>query len=142
MKRIATLSLVLFAIGCGQKTAEIDQLEKEVFVIHDEVMPKMSQIMQLRDGISQEVTLLDSLLKVKTNDSLQKRKDTALALSLALKNADEGMMDWMHAYNGDSIKNLSGEAALKALTFEKDKIAKVKTQMLESISKAESFLKK
>jgi hypothetical protein len=48
----------------------------------------------------------------------------------------------MHAYNGDSIKALDAEMALKVLQVEKDKIAAVKTQMLESITKAEAFLKK
>ncbi|MCU0338914.1 MAG: viral A-type inclusion protein [Spirosomaceae bacterium] len=135
-------ALIVTLTACSSKTAEIEQLEKEVFVIHDEVMPKMSDIMALQKSISGEIATLDSLLKTKANDSLEKRKITALELSTALKTADEGMMNWMHAYNGDSIKALDAEMALKVLQVEKDKIAAVKTQMLESIAKAEAFLKK
>lgn len=139
---LITTAFLLIMLACDSKTAQLEQLEKEVFDIHDEVMPKMGQIMELQKSVSNEIALLDSLLQLKANDSLKLRKDTALQLSTALKTADEGMMNWMHAYNGDSIKTLTTEVAIKTLQVEKEKITTVKTQMLESIAKAEAFLKK
>ncbi|WP_157585420.1 viral A-type inclusion protein [Runella zeae] len=132
----------MMIFSCSQEKGNIDQVEKEVFAIHDEVMPKMGQIMDLRNALSQKIVTIDSLLKIKNEDSLQQQKDQALTLSNALQQADEGMMNWMHAYNGDSLKALSGDEALKALNAEKTKISQVRDQMLESITKAEAFLKK
>jgi small-conductance mechanosensitive channel len=146
MKKVSLLlSLVIptmMIFSCSQEKGNIDQVEKEVFAIHDEVMPKMGQIMDLRNALSQKIVTIDSLLKIKNEDSLQQQKDQALTLSNALQQADEGMMNWMHAYNGDSLKALSGDEALKALNAEKTKISQVRDQMLESITKAEAFLKK
>ncbi|WP_428662279.1 viral A-type inclusion protein [Runella sp.] len=141
-KFIISLSLCILIFACGQDKAAVEQTEKEVFVIHDEVMPKMGQLMELKNGLSKEITTIDSLIKISSNDSLQKRKEEALTLSIALTEADQGMMDWMHDYNSDSLKALTGETALKAMTAEKTKITAVRDKMLESMTKAEQFLKK
>lgn len=143
MKKIFVSALTMAVLSsCGQDKAAVEQAEKEVFVIHDEVMPKLGQLMEYKEALSKEITSLDSLLKIKTIDSLQKRKEEALALSTSLQEADKGMMDWMHDYNGDSLKTLPGDEALKAMNAEKTKIGTVRDKMLESMSKAAQFLKK
>ncbi|MCP1382384.1 viral A-type inclusion protein [Runella salmonicolor] len=139
---IIAFGIVLFASACSEDKGSVEQTEKEVFVIHDEVMPKMGQLMELKTGLSKEISAIDSLVKITPNDSLQKRKEEALALSVALTEADQGMMNWMHDYNGDSLKALSGEEAIKAMNAEKTKISAVRDKMLESMAKAEQFLKK
>lgn len=139
---VNALIISLLVSACGQDKDSVEQTEKEVFVIHDEVMPKMGQLMDLKTGLSKEIAAIDSLTKISVNDSLQKRKEEALALSLALTEADQGMMDWMHNYNGDSLKALSGDAALNAMNAEKTKISAVRDKMLASMTKAEQFLKK
>jgi hypothetical protein len=138
---VTIISLALLA-SCGQDKAAIEQAEKEVFAIHDEIMPQMGQLMEYKKTLSYEITLLDSLLKIKANDSLQKRKDEALALSSTLQEADKGMMDWMHDYKGDSLKTLSSEEALKAMDAEKTKISAVRDKMKDGMEKAAQFLKK
>lgn len=143
MKNTAGAIIIsLLVSSCGQDKASVEQAEKEVFVIHDEVMPKMGQLMDLKTGLSKEIAAIDSLSKISANDSLQKRKEEALALSLALTEADQGMMDWMHNYNGDSLKALTGTEALNAMSAEKTKISAVRDKMLVSMTKAEQFLKK
>lgn len=138
---IAAISVALLG-SCGQDKAAIEQAEKEVFVIHDEIMPQMGQLMEYKKTLSQEIMVIDSLLKIKAIDSLQKRKDQALSLSSLLEEADKGMMDWMHDYKGDSLKMLSSEDALKAMDAEKTKISTVRDKMKESMEKAAQFLKK
>ena len=138
---VAVCCLALLS-SCGQDKSAVENAEKEVFVIHDEIMPQMTQLMEYKSGLSAEITKLDSLLKISSNDSLQKRKDEALAISSTLQDADKAMMDWMHDYNGDSLKSLSGEEALKAMNAEKTQISTVRDKMLESMAKAEQFLKK
>lgn len=139
---IVAFGFALSISACSEDKGSVEQTEKEVFVIHDEVMPKMGQLMELKTGLSKEISAIDSLVKITPNDSLQKRKDEALALSVALTEADQGMMNWMHNYNGDSLKALSGEEAIKAMNAEKTKISAVRDKMLESMAKAEQFLKK
>ncbi len=95
-----------------------------------------------KSTLSKEITALDSLLKINANDSLQKRKEEALQLSSLLQDADTGMMNWMHDYNGDSLKTLSGDEALKAMAAEKTKISAVRDKMKEGMDKAAQFLKK
>ncbi len=143
MKKLIVIAVTMAIFSsCGQDKAAVEQAEKEVFVIHDEIMPQMGQLMEYKQTLSQEITALDSLLKIKTIDSLQKRKDDALALSVSLEEADKGMMNWMHDYNGDSLKTLSGDEALKAMNAEKTKISAVRDKMKEGMEKAAQFLKK
>ena len=143
MRKLIVSAITMAILGsCGQDKAAVEQAEKEVFVIHDEVMPKIGQLMEYKEALSKEITSLDSLLKIKSIDSLQKRKEEALALSSSLQDADKGMMDWMHDYNGDSLKTLSGDEALKAMNAEKAKIGAVRDTMLESMGKTAQLLKK
>jgi len=141
MKKIITTALVsaLF-IACGQDKATVEQAEKDVFVVHDEIMPQMGQLMEYQKELSKEITAIDSLLKIGASDSLQKRKEEALSLGSMLKEADNGMMDWMHDYKGDSLKALASDEALKAMSAEKTKIDAVKVKMTESMTKAKAFL--
>lgn len=143
MKNIlVALSCVAILGACGQDKAAVEEAEKEIFAIHDEIMPQMTQLMEYKSGLSTEITKLDSLLKINTNDSLQKRKDEALAISTTLQEADKGMMDWMHDYRGDSLKALNGEEALKAMGVEKTKITAVREKMRDGMDKAKTFLGK
>jgi len=143
MKNIlVALSCVAILGACGQDKAAVEEAEKEIFAIHDEIMPQMTQLMEYKSGLSTEITKLDSLLKINTNDSLQKRKDEALAISTTLQEADKGMMDWMHDYRGDSLKALNGEETLKAMGVEKTKITAVREKMRDGMDKAKTFLGK
>jgi hypothetical protein len=138
---VAVCCLALLS-SCGQDKSAVENAEKEVFVIHDEIMPQMTQLMEYKSGLSAEITKLDSLLKISSNDSLQKRKDEALAISSTLQDADKAMMDWMHDYRGDSLKALNSDEALKAMDAEKTRISAVREKMREGMDKAKTFLGK
>ena len=138
---VAVCCLALLS-SCGQDKSAVENAEKEVFVIHDEIMPQMTQLMEYKSGLSAEITKLDSLLKISSNDSLQKRKDEALAISSTLQDADKAMMDWMHDYRGDSLKALNSDEALKAMDAEKTRISAVREKMREAMDKAKTFLGK
>ena len=143
MKNIIVVVCCLALLSsCGQDKSAVENAEKEVFVIHDEIMPQMTQLMEYKSGLSAEITKLDSLLKISSNDSLQKRKDEALAISSTLQDADKAMMDWMHDYRGDSLKALNSDEALKAMDAEKTRISAVREKMREGMDKAKTFLGK
>lgn len=121
---------------------QAEKLEKEVMMIHDAVMPKMGELISLESAISKRIAQLDSITQSTPTDSLSHSLlKNALLLSSQLKKADDGMMDWMHRYKGDSLKKLAPEEAIKALTHEKINIEQVSDDMLKSIEDAQKFLK-
>jgi hypothetical protein len=139
MKHLLMSILALTIIACNQDKAQVENLEKEVFAVHDEVMPKMSKLLELKEAISQDIAKSDSLLKFKPNPDLEKRKTEGLTISEALEDADRNMMDWMHTYNSDSLKTLQPAAAIDYLKAEKTKIVSVRDKMLDAMVRAEKF---
>lgn len=126
-----------------QEQKQIDTLEKEVMMIHDAVMPKMGELVALQSTLSKHIAYTDSLLKITPSDtSLQNTLKQSTMLATDLKKADDGMMNWMHQYKGDSLKKLPPKEALQALTNEKIKIEQVSDDMLKSIEDAQQLLKK
>ncbi len=139
MKYLLTSILALTMIACNQDKAEVENLKNEIFAVHDEVMPKMSKLLELKEAVSQDISKTDSLLKIKPSPNLEKRKAEGLAISEALDDADRNMMDWMHRFNGDSLKTLSPAEAKDYLDTEKLKINAVRDKMLDGIARAEKF---
>jgi len=137
------ISGVFLVSACqNEEQAKVEKLEKEVMMIHDAVMPKMSELVTLEGSISKKITHLDSLLQITPNDTaLQQSLKQSLTLASQLKKADEGMMDWMHKYKGDSLKKLPPLQAIQAFTQEKIKIEQVSDDMLKSMEEAQNFIK-
>ncbi|GAB4031108.1 viral A-type inclusion protein [Spirosoma jeollabukense] len=131
--------------GCNSGKETVKETENEVFAIHDEVMPKIDDIMKLKKQLKQRIALLDSL---KTTGSataevrIGEEKDQASRLSRNLLVADSLMMDWMSHYNGDTLAKLSSDDALRYLGAQKDQISDVKTKVNTSIEQAKQFLGK
>ncbi len=137
---IACFALVLAA--CNQNAEKVQELEKEVMDIHDEVMPRMGTINTLQKSLRSRITALDSLQQegVASNTQAGQRLK-ALELRQELTTADSLMMDWMYAYRGDSAKALPGPAAMEYFRLEKDKIQLVRERTDKSIEAAKEFLK-
>ncbi len=134
---------VLMVAACQNgEQVQINTLEKEVMMIHDAVMPKMGELVALESTLRQHISQTDSLLKIKPNDStLQQALEQYRFLASQLQEADRSMMEWMHDYNGDSLKKLPPSQAIQALTQEKIKIEQVSDDMLKSIEDTQNFLK-
>lgn len=130
----------MFSAACaGEDRTAIDKMEQELFVVHDEIMPKMGKLVELQEAVSQKIAEADSLLKREPDAELEKRKLEGLSVSEKLRDADKGMMDWMHDYKGDTLKTLKVEAAIGYLNAEKTKINAVRDKMLEALTRAEKF---
>lgn len=130
MKKILLPVLILsITFACSKSEDKQKKMIEEVMAVHDEVMPKMDEIMTLKGQ-------LDSVAKV-SPDSV-KAKD----LYVALDSADVKMSDWMSGYNPDGVKGKSEEEVLKYYEEEKNKIVKVKELTNTSIEEAKTFLKK
>lgn len=129
-KIITTISLLALLIGC-QKNAEDKQklMIDEVMAVHDEVMPKMDDIMSLKSS-------LDSAIKVSPDSAKAKKLYSALDV------ADNQMMGWMENYDSESVKGKSEEQISKYFANQKTRITEVKVLTVKSIEEAKKFLRK
>ena len=132
MKKIIIPVLFLLGASSCQKAQQEDQQKKlidEVIAVHDEVMPKMDEIMTLKGQ-------LDSVAKV-SKDSAKARD-----LFIQLDSADIKMSNWMAEYNPESVKGKGNEEVMKYLENEKKRINEVKDITNTSITNAKQFLSK
>lgn len=112
-----------FFIQCKQETPgqiKINQLHESVMEIHDEVMPKMSEIYSLKK----------KLTKVESDERV-------VQLIEDLEAADEMMMSWMHQYKKPSNTD---DTSFAYLDSQSQAIKEVKDKMLTAISNAQKFL--
>ena len=126
------LLLLSFSIGVmsckndqPMEKAEDQLLHDKVMAIHDEVMPKMSDIHRLKKELRAEI------------DSTQQEELESITRQLVLLNdADESMMDWMHELKIPEeriakIEYLEGQVPL---------IENVRDKMLAAIETSEELL--
>jgi hypothetical protein len=131
MKKILiTISLLASLTAC-QKNKEDKQktMISEVMAVHDEVMPKMDDIMSLKSS-------LDSVIKVSPDSAKAKTLYSNLDI------ADNQMMDWMGNYDSESVKGKSEVEISKYFADQKTKITEVKVLTNKSIDEAKIFLEK
>lgn len=142
---VGATALLLSLTACSNTGDEqLQNTEKEVFAIHDEVMPRLDEVMKLRKQLTQRIDSLDkagtttqeAAATVQTDDE----KAQAILLSKHLKEADSLMMDWMSRYNADTLKQLEPEQGLRYLEQEKEKITNVKSKINTSIEEARKYL--
>lgn len=142
MKNLLIILLLLSSCAQQEKkenTHEIDEIEtseayKETMTVHDEVMPKMDNIVQLKKQLKVKI---DSL-------SLGSNPDTASINALntqvvELENADKAMMDWMHQFDG-SKKSDTTEAIIQYYMSQKEIITDVAEKMNTAIKNATAAL--
>lgn len=148
--RIKSLAFILigFSIACNNSstdkaaedtafTAKEDSLFSAVQEGHDVGMAKYGK---LKRSISEVEKRLDSLSKLPEEkvDALN-RKDL-MDLQQDLTHALKGMDDWMTNFVMDSAKS-NHEQRLKYLESEKEKVTKVREDILNSLQRADSLLK-
>jgi hypothetical protein len=145
------LSLLLAACSGSQEFGEQEAQKEIVMKIHDEVMPKMSNIYELQKQ-------LDEVLKPKMQATEADSAAIGKIFSLKdqLKSADDAMMQWMRDFSkemappGDAEtyqqflqrQGISHQEYMKFLAEEEEKIREVKEKMLTSIADAQQFLEK
>lgn len=113
-KHLFLSSLILLGTSCqsSEETA-IKELNDSVMNLHDNLMPKTEQIIQLK-------TSLDSLSK--GPDSVHVKK-----LIQSLDRADNEMMHWMHQFSLDSLAKMEFQAKLSYLQDQLKKLKSVET---------------
>lgn len=133
----ALLFFSLLIFSCSDKgTAgiEVAELEEEVMYIHDDVMPKMSDIMKHKEKIN--ALLSDSSWHETNQEYVNNLRRTLDKLNVAEKE----MWNWMHNYSDVFGQLQSDQQKTDFLLKEKEKISEVRVLMLESIEQAEAEL--
>lgn len=110
-------------------------LYNQMMDIHDEVMPKMDDIMKLKRALQDEIA--------NTPEMVAERKQELENVIYTLDSANNSMMNWMHRIHefdplADSVDQ---EKAREYLESEMEEIKKVKELMSESIEKAKTVVK-
>jgi prefoldin subunit 5 len=119
--------LLINFTGCKpEKSNTLETLKSEVIGIHDEVMPKMSEIHKNKK-------MLQKALEVVSVDN----KEIILLHIQKLEEADEAMMSWM----GDYKIPVDEEEAIKYLQDQRNEITRVKNLMLKAIEKSSDIIK-
>ena len=137
-------SILFFFFNCNSNNNEKEQndtfslppvaanLYQIVGEQHDTAMLLMKDIGNARNNLRKS-------LKSETTDSVQ--KDIILDLLLALKKADDAMMNWMREFKNTALDEdlynaMSEEEIITYLRNEESKIKAVHQQMLKSIADA------
>ena len=130
--------MILFAFflfSCNNDKKEQDQFYKEVMDIHDEVMPQMYPLRKLVKDlkVQADLVLIDSI----EVDSV--RLDLIKEAAVKATKANESMMDWMHQFK--QIKEgTPHKEVIKYLLDQKQKISKVREDMLTAKKEAEKYI--
>ncbi|MEM6845558.1 MAG: hypothetical protein AAF632_25315 [Bacteroidota bacterium] len=147
----ATLVSVTFMIGCQPSaTTEAQEIYIEAMEIHDEVMPRMGEIMQLRRAIEARIDSLQQLDSAAYADTVQYMQFVVRNLQYA----DQAMMQWMRnvkkvpgmeeaqtSYQDEmSMETIDTTNIVQIQRSQKTAIEQVKQQMESSIEQAQSLL--
>ena len=109
-----------------------DSLFKDVMHDHDEGMARMGK---LSVSIRQLKAKTDSLIKAKRNPETERK------ILEELEYAEMAMNTWMREFNMDTLKDQANRR-IDYLESEKQKVARVRSNILESIRKADSLLRR
>lgn len=115
---IFIMSAILL-VACQEKPKETDVLYKKVMEVHDEIMPKMGDIMKLKKQLEEKLAELD------TATEIDRTKIDEIERAIAdLDNSHEEMMSWMRQFDRD-FEGMVNEEILKYLNDQKGRIEKV-----------------
>lgn len=129
-------AIVLFLLAsCNQTQTQEQEKWDAIMAVHDELMPKMSDINRLNQELTARLGALDS---TKAED-----RAAVLAQIQGLASAENTMMDWMS--NVKSLEQVRQEGdhtkVMEYLEAEQNKVDQMKEEMLKSIENAEIFVK-
>lgn len=134
MKKIITIAfcLTVFLLGACKTEPDAKAVKKEVLNIHDKLMIDGARVVNNR-------IKLDAILR---SDQIKSVDDSAKIadLVLSLNQADENMMDWMHAFKND-FNGKNEEENLNYFKSEMVKIRAVEDDYIKVTRASDSVLK-
>lgn len=147
---LAVISMTVLACNNAQDNAaerkdgysnepktEIDSLYHQVMEGHDVGMAKMGALKKY-NGLAQ--SKIDSVQKLSADKQDKSYLQEVMTLQQQLINAEKGMNEWMEGFNLDSASGPTASAGY--LKSELQKVTIVRDNILGSLGKADSLLKK
>ena len=133
MRLVFAFLIGVFISSCGPDKKAIESAKfDEVMAVHDEVMPKMSNIRKLKKALQDKAEMLAP------EDSTGAQQDAIAEMVVELEAASESMMVWMRNFS-EPGEEASHEEVLKFYDEEMSKVMEVREKMLNAIEKAESM---
>lgn len=126
---VFTALLALLLASCSNVN-EVEKLKAEVMEVHDEVMPEMGNLMNLKKRLKD---------KIAYSDSIGESTEELDQVVHNLEGADEAMMEWMRNYK-DPSSEMTKDQALKYLNEKMKSIKEVKQKINSSKAAAEALL--
>lgn len=139
-KTLFFLAVSLCIIACQQKENR-KELRSEVIKLHDEVMAKNSEVVNLQMTLDTLIRNVDSLKKANPQRDTAVLKKDLIKLLERLKVAEEGMNEWMHAFEPDTEGKTEDEAS-GYFQAEKKKLQRIDSLYDESTEQTKAYLKK
>lgn len=129
--------LVMLTACTDPRKEVINELKKETIAVHDEVMPRMGELMELSSDMKKirEQVVLDSA------DSAGDGRLVYTEQIMALEQAHEAMMQWMADYQPDYEQSHQLDSAIHYYQEQREAIYQVKQSVEISIEDAQ-YLKK
>jgi hypothetical protein len=134
---------MLLAMACGPDKAAVEKAEKEVFALHDAVMPlTMGAFPKLQDQLNARLIALDSLKNagVASQVQLGEEREQIAQIRRQLSLADSSMNSWMENYKGDTLEKLNTADALRYLDQEKQTMTIIKQRTDNAMTAAKAYL--
>ena len=129
----ACASLTHLCACRNEQEDAVNQLNSEVMKLHNETMPKMGDLHELKKALKLKRDAI-------SEDSIQ-LKEALLAAQLSLSEADDHMMQWMHNYTEGKNTAKTFEDKIKFFKAQKDSILIVNNQIYMSIAVANKYVK-
>lgn len=134
MKKLSFLFIVLLTISSCGGGFDANEEKNKIFDVHDEVMPKMGEVMNLRKKVLEKASTME---EAKANELRDLAKE--------LNDASNQMMTWMRDWSknsGQYMEMQNGADAQKTyLAGEMEKVQEVKKAINESLERAKAALK-
>ncbi len=137
MKRIffplLLLGFVLSFAACDNSDKEAEsKLNQEIMKVHDEVMPKMSELNRMKRQIGE--------FKDAVPDDNAEMKDSLINAILMLAKTEDNMNDWMGGYKYPN-PDIKHEEMMKYLKGKQDTIKQISNEIFMTIAIGNGLLK-
>jgi hypothetical protein len=120
-------------IGCNNDKKESESaINKDIMVVHEDIMPKMSEINRLKRQLGR--------YKDSVSDENAEMKDSLINTILMLSKMEDGMSDWMDHYKYPN-PDITHDSMMKYLTGQRDTVKHLSDDIYMSIAIANGFLK-
>jgi hypothetical protein len=126
------INLLCLCACKNPQEAVLNQLNDEVMKLHNETMPKMGDIYQLKAALKKQSET--------THEDSTHLKEALLEAQLSLAKADDDMMTWMHHFTEGKNAAKTYEDKIKFFKTQKDSIQIVNNQIYMSIAIASKYV--